>query len=101
MYDRYFQGDGFEAFFPQAAQMPPPPPSSAPESQAHPENQPPRKSGLLGSLGQRLKLPELDSDTILLLVLVYFLLADTDENGEKSNLADTLLIVGALLLLGF
>ena len=43
----------------------------------------------------------LDSDTILLLILVYFLLADTDENGEKSNLADTLLIVGALLLLGF
>ena len=75
------------------------PPSSEP--QARPENQPPRKSGLLGSLGQRLKLPELDSDTILLLVLVYFLLADTDENGEKSNLADTLLIVGALLLLGF
>lgn len=101
MYDRYFQGDGFEAFFSQAAQMPPPPPSSAPEPQARPENQPPRKSGLLGSLGQRIKLPELDSDTILLLVLVYFLLADTDENGEKSNLADTLLIVGALLLLGF
>ena len=51
--------------------------------------------------GHNMVLPELDSDTILLLVLVYFLLADTDENGEKYNLADTLLIVGALLLLGF
>ena len=99
MYDRYFQGDGFEAFFPQAAHLSPP--SPAPESSPAPENPPSRKSGLLGNLGQHLKLPELDSDTILLLVLVYFLLSDTDENGEKYNTADTLLIVGALLLLGF
>lgn len=37
-----------------------------------------------------------DMDTIFLLVLVYFLIAD----GE-DNMTETLLIVGALLLLGF
>ena len=46
--------------------------------------------------GNGLKLPEFDADTLLLLVLVYFLIADGDD-----NISDTLLIIGALLLLGF
>ena len=41
-------------------------------------------------------MPEFDADTILLLVLVYFLVADDNE-----NISDTLLIIGVLLLLGF
>ncbi len=51
---------------------------------------------LKGLFGGNIKLPEFDADTILLLVLVYFLIADDNE-----NISDTLLIIGVLLLLGF
>lgn len=52
--------------------------------------------GLKGLFGGNIKLPEFDADTLLLLVLVYFLVAD-----ETENISDTLLIIGVLLLLGF
>ena len=63
----------------------------------HPQ-EPPRKnpSGLKGLFGGNIKLPEFDADTVLLLVLVYFLVAD-----DTENISDTLLIIGVLLLLGF
>ena len=51
---------------------------------------------LKGLFGGIFKLPEFDADTILLLVLVYFLVAD-----DTENISDTLLIIGVLLLLGF
>ena len=51
---------------------------------------------LKGLFGANIKLPEFDADTILLLVLVYFLVAD-----DTENISDTLLIIGVLLLLGF
>ncbi len=54
------------------------------------------QSALKGLFGGNIKLPEFDADTILLLVLVYFLVADDNE-----NISDTLLIIGVLLLLGF
>ena len=43
--------------------------------------------------GGNIKLPEFDADTVLLLVLVYFLVAD-----DTENISDTLLIIGVLLL---
>lgn len=60
--------------------------------------EPPRKNpgGLKGLFGGNIKLPEFDADTVLLLVLVYFLVAD-----DTENISDTLLIIGVLLLLGF
>lgn len=79
-----------------------PPPAEAVSVTAE-ENQAPAapksKGGLTSSLknllGNNLKLPELDTDTILLIVVAYFLIADSDE-----NMTDTLLIIGALFLLG-
>ena len=56
-----------------------------------------KSGGLRGLLGDNFKLPEFDADTILVLVLVYFLVFD----GENDHISDTLLIVGMLLLLGF
>ena len=44
---------------------------------------------LKGLLGGGIKLPEFSTDTILLLVLVYFLVAD-----DSENISDTLLIIG-------
>lgn len=51
---------------------------------------------LKGLFNGNIKLPEFDADTVLLLVLVYFLVAD-----DSENISDTLLIIGVLLLLGF
>lgn len=54
-------------------------------------------SGALKNIfGGSFRLPELNSDTLLLLILVYFLVAD-DENG---NINDTILIIAAIFLLG-
>lgn len=53
-------------------------------------------NALKGLFGDHIKLPDFNADTILLLVLVYFLVAD-----ESENISDTLLIIGVLLLLGF
>lgn len=70
--------------------------SSAPEAPASPEEKPRGLGALKGLFGGNIKLPEFNADTILLLVLVYFLVAD-----DSENISDTLLIVGVLLLLGF
>lgn len=63
---------------------------------AQQEERPKNLGGLKGLFGGNIKLPEFDADTILLLVLVYFLVAD-----DTENISDTLLIIGVLLLLGF
>ena len=60
------------------------------------QERPKNQSALKGLFGGNIKLPEFDADTILLLVLVYFLVAD-----DTENISDTLLIIGVLLLLGF
>ena len=49
-----------------------------------------------GGLFGGFKLPEMDADTIIMLLLVCFLVFEEDD-----SLSDTLLIIGALLLLGF
>ena len=67
----------------------------APTAQA-PESSHNQTGGLKGLFGGNIKLPESDADTVLLLVLVYFLVAD-----DTENISDTLLIIGVLLLLGF
>ncbi|HIU43631.1 MAG TPA: hypothetical protein IAB67_04955 [Candidatus Ventrousia excrementavium] len=100
MYNRYMNSGGFEDFF-KPVEAPAPPPAAEPEVPVAPveptENKPKGLSSVLKNLtGGGLKLPEFDTDTLLLLVLVYFLIADDD-----SNLSDTLLIIGILLLLGF
>lgn len=122
MYNRYLNAEGFAEYFSpqpedqpegqvQAGQQPEISPGRGPQAAPQggrnlPGSRPPqgqqgqnRRPGLLGGL----RLPELDSDTILLLVLVYFLISDSDEDGkkDKNSIVDTLLIVGALLLLGF
>lgn len=82
-----------------AAQEPAPPLPFDPveaEPERPPEEKPRGLSALKGLLGSSLKLPEFNADTILLLVLVYFLVAD-----DSENINDTLLIIGILLLLGF
>ena len=96
MYNRYMNSGGFEDFFkPVEAPAPPEPEPARPAEPAGGKSK--GLSSLLKNLtGSGLKLPELDTDTLLLLVLVYFLIADDD-----SNLSDTLLIIGILLLLGF
>ncbi len=52
-------------------------------------------NALKNMLGNNIKLPEFNGDTILLLVLVYFLIADPDD-----KISDTVLIIAALFLLG-
>ena len=63
---------------------------------SHPTTERTKSSTLKGLFGGNIKLPEFDADIILLLVLVYFLVAD-----DTENISDTLLIIGVLLLLGF
>lgn len=104
MYNRYFQAEeepvvsaprmGGEA-----------PPAAAAEPAAfqtvEAEEAPPEKAKGLGALkslfGGSVKLPDFDADTVLLLVLVYFLVAD----NNNEHISDTMLIIGMLLLLGF
>ncbi len=98
MYNRYMNSGGFEDFF-KPAEAPAPPAAPGPAVPVEPADG--RPKGLSAALkqltgGGGLKLPELDADTVLLLILVYFLVADGDD-----NISDTLLIIGALLLLGF
>lgn len=99
MYNRYMNSGGFEDFFKPvenpAPQPAPSPPAAEPVTADEPK---PKGLGALKNLmgGSGFKLPEFDADTLLLLVLVYFLIADGDD-----NISDTLLIIGALLLLGF
>lgn len=101
LYNRYIAGAWPEA-------SPPQDPSAHKQQSEEPvfaeisadEPVPPSRSkglnGLKGLFGGNIRLPEFDADTVLLLVLVYFLVAD-----ETENISDTLLIIGVLLLLGF
>lgn len=107
MYNRYIPG-GFD--LPPPPEQPPPPAEAEPQAPAfadvgEEESVPeaaaaPEKKGFISNIkslfGNNVKLPDMNSDTILLLVLVYFLVAD-----DKENISDTLLIIGVLLLLGF
>lgn len=105
MYNRYLKTGGFEEFLKAAenggAECASPSPHGENEprrqsgAEANAKNQPQQSGGLKSLLGG-LKLPELNSDTLLLLMLVYFLIAD-----EGESISDTLLIIGVLLLLGF
>lgn len=61
------------------------------------ENESRSANSLRGIFSDGVKLPELDADTVILLILVYFLLGDDD----SGHISDTLLIIGVLLLLGF
>ena len=70
--------------------------SSAENTHSMPQDRNRNQSPFKGLLGGNFRLPEFDADTILLLVLVYFLVAD-----DTENISDTLLIIGVLLLLGF
>lgn len=119
MYNRYISGawpdppePSAEPVHPEAAKGPEPAPfpadngagdsGSAPifepvENTALPAESGSKGLGGLKSLfGGNIKLPEFNADTILLLVMVYFLVSD-----DSENISDTLLIVGVLLLLGF
>lgn len=103
MYNRYVPG-GFD--LPPPEEVQPTPVQEAPafadvsaeETPAEPAA--PEKKGLVANIkslfGNNIKLPDMNADTVLLLVLVYFLVAD-----DKENISDTLLIIGVLLLLGF
>ena len=108
MFNRYLNPDGFSEI----------PRKDAEHSQTYEDISPPKsapsnekqKSSSRSLFGGGIKLPEFDADTILMLVLVYFLISDelspsSKEDGDneksKNNISDTLLIIGALLLLGF
>lgn len=101
LYNRYIAGAWPEASPPPNAPAhnhPPEDPVFAeiPADEPTPPPRPKGLNGLKGLFGGNIKLPEFDADTVLLLVLVYFLVAD-----ETENISDTLLIIGVLLLLGF
>lgn len=85
MYNRYLNLTGRD----------PVPPALTEKAEEKPVEAENSRKGLFGT---GLKLPELNTDTLLILVLVYFLITD-DESAE--DIGDTLLIIGALLLLGF
>jgi len=99
MYNRYINSGGFEEYNANTDQTASEAGYSPPPGET---NQPPPSKGGLSALKDlftnNIKLPEINADTILLLVLVYFLITDSDDN---KNISDTLLIIGALLLLGF
>ncbi len=121
MYNRYISGGEFQDFFspieganpvePKVDTQPQTEPSfvdvsddNQAEQQGERETSQEKKvGGLKGLFGNNIKLPDFDADTILLLVLVYFLVADGGEsqNGGEGKISDTLLIIGVLLLLGF
>ena len=98
MYNRYINSGGFEEYNSQAEQ-------TAQEADYSPpgeKNEIPTSKGgfsaLKDMITNNIKMPEFNMDTVLLLVLVYFLIVDSD---DQKNMSDTLLIIGALLLLGF
>ena len=103
VYNRYISSDDF-GFKPsessdESVHQPYPPHRGRRPMQRRekPDNiRPQRGDGLLKSiLGDNIKLPEINSDTVMLLVLVYFLVADPDD-----RVSDTILIIAALFLLG-
>ena len=102
LYNRYIPGAWPEpdASPPQQEEQPAfsegPEFADVPTEPVFPPNSAGRRPKTGGLFGGAIKLPELDSDTILLLILVYFLVEDGSE-----NISDTILIIGILLLLGF
>ena len=94
MYNRYINSGGFEEYNSQTEQ-------TAQEADYSPpieKNTTSSSKSGFSALKDMIKMPEFNMDTVLLLVLVYFLIVDSDDN---KNISDTLLIIGALLLLGF
>ncbi|MBQ2691098.1 MAG: hypothetical protein IJF53_02965 [Clostridia bacterium] len=99
MYNRYMNRNGYDS-----SPIPEPKPNTSDQTEDKRNSQPassaPPPSMLGGAFknlfGGNFRLPELNSDTLLLLVLVYFLVADK----ENDNINDTILIIAALFLLG-
>ena len=91
MLNRYMDPEGWDRLFGPAQ------PAAAPEAQADPEpEQGSARSSLQDLLGGRLR--DINAETLVLVALIYFLVADRDEGDDK--ISDTLLIIGALLLFG-
>jgi len=110
LYNRYMSA-GFDELFtsvePAETNMEPTPEikTAEPAVAASTESAAPAKGGGLSSILDKINLPKLDMDTILILLIVFFLLTDgnsdkgiTDILGENSDL---LIIVGLLLIMGF
>lgn len=100
MYNRYLASAATEAPPIHNSQPPQPDRQQAPRQQEpHREHIPPQTASVFAdltkSLSGRLQNIKLDMDTILVLVIVWFLLSDGDEVDW-----DQLLMIGALLLLG-
>ncbi|MDP4109257.1 MAG: hypothetical protein Q8878_04435 [Bacillota bacterium] len=113
MYNRYMSS-GFDELFTtvnepsetieEPTPLPAPKPAAIPVS-ATAEPAAPPKGGGLSSILDKINMPKLDMDTIIILLIVFFLLLDTTSDkgigdilGENSDL---LLIVGLLLIMGF
>ena len=110
MYNRYINADGFtprpdpmaqnvrQAPDEAGAHMGQTPPPAGAQTAGEPQTGEERPRGLAGLrnlLGSSLKLPDLNSDTLLLLAMVYFLVADPED-----KISDTVLIIAALFLMG-
>ena len=111
MFNRYMNPEGFNEFCP-SDNKPAGDFEDVSADTSNTQKDKPRTSGVGGKglFGGGIKLPEFDADTVLMLVLVYFLISDelspsSKEDGDteknKNKISDTLLIIGALLLLGF
>jgi hypothetical protein len=108
MFNRYINPDAFGEV-PRSEKPPEPQPYEDVSNQSGSADKKPSGTAK-GLFGSGIKLPEFDADTILMLVLVYFLISDElspsskddgDSEKSKNKISDTLLIIGALLLLGF
>mgnify|MGYP003308228220 CR=1 FL=1 len=108
MFNRYINPDAFGEV-PRSEKPPEPQPYEDVSNQSGSADKKPSGTAK-GLFGSGIKLPEFDADTILMLVLVYFLISDElspsskddgDNEKSKNKISDTLLIIGALLLLGF
>ena len=94
MLNRYIDPEGWDRLFGPAA-------PSAEQSAEPAAPQPgPQKGSAFSALQELLggRLRDINAETLVLVVLVYFLVADRDEGDDK--ISDTLLIIGALLLFG-
>ena len=92
LYNRYINTNDFVPPEPEAACAD----NRTQTDSSRPSRQPNGSSSPLRDLlGGTLKLPEFNSDTLILLVIVYFLVAEADD-----KLSDTVLIIAALFLLG-
>ena len=97
-------GDGplYEA--PEEAEATPAPSEEAPpHSPAHEEHIPPEPAGLPSSVPQEgLSLfgRGIGWEELLILGLIFFLLRESEEGGGPSDLTETILLLGALLVVG-